>query len=315
MTYAKRATALPSYLNGLLSAGKVVFTRDEAQKAIGSSVGAFLDAAERQQRKHHLVSPRQGFYVVVPPQYLAWGGPPPPWYIDDLMRHEGSPYYVGLLKAAELHGATHQAVMEFQVVTNMPQLRIGRSNIAFYYRKDFDPIAAGIGERKTDTGHMKVSSPELTALDLLRLSTRRRRSRQHRHRDRRLGGATTGRLAKLAALAGAYERSVSQRLGYLLDHVGRSDRAEALHRILTMKSPAPWVEATIRRSDCRNCALVAPPSRFTIAAGIGERKTDTGHMKVSSPELTALDLVRYPHAGGGLDNIATVIADFWTREN
>ena len=33
------------------------------------------------------------------------------------MRHEGEAYYVGLLKAAELHGATHQAVMEFQVVT------------------------------------------------------------------------------------------------------------------------------------------------------------------------------------------------------
>ena len=242
MTYAKRTTALPSYLNGLLPAGKVVFTRDEAQKAIGSSVGAFLDAAERQQRKHHLVSPRQGFYVVVPPQYLAWGGPPPPWYIDDLMRHEGSPYYVGLLKAAELHGATHQAVMEFQVVTNrrLPQLRIGRSTIAFYYRKDFDPIAAGIGEQKTDTGHMKVSSPELTALDLLR----------YPHAGGGLDNIATvitdlaERLdaGKLAALAGAYERSVSQRLGYLLDHVGRSDRANALHRILTMKSPVPWVE-------------------------------------------------------------------------
>jgi len=242
MTYAKRATALPSYLNGLLSAGKVVFTRDEAQKAIGSSVGAFLDAAERQQRKHHLVSPRQGFYVVVPPQYLAWGGPPPPWYIDDLMRHEGSPYYVGLLKAAELHGATHQAVMEFQVVTNkrLPQLRIGRSNIAFYYRKDFDPITAGIGERKTDTGHMKVSSPELTALDLLR----------YPHAGGGLDNIVTviadlaERLnaGKLAALAGAYERSVSQRLGYLLDHVGRSDRAEALHRVLIKKSTVPWVE-------------------------------------------------------------------------
>ena len=32
-------------------------------------------------------------------------------------------------------------------------------------------------------------------------------------------------------------------------------------------------------------------------------------MKLSSPELTALDLLRYPRAGGGLDNVATVIAD------
>jgi len=210
----------------------------EARKAIGASVGAFLDAAERQQRKHHLVSPRQGFYVIVPPQYLAWGGPPPPWYIDDLMRNEDCPYYVGLLKAAELHGATHQAVMEFQVVTNkrLPQLRIGRSVVIFYFRKEFDPVATGITERKTDTGHMKVSSPELTALDLLR----------NPHAGGGLDNIATviADLAerldgkKLAVLAAAYERSVSRRLGYLLDHFGRSERAEAsvCHRseILTL---------------------------------------------------------------------------------
>jgi predicted transcriptional regulator of viral defense system len=242
MAYAQRTTALPSYLNGLLSAGRVVFTRDEAQKALGVSVGAFLDAAERQQRKHHLISPRQGFYVIVPPQYLAWGGPPPAWYIDDLMRQEGCPYYVGLLKAAELHGATHQAVMEFQVITNkrLPQLRIGRSNIAFYYRKNLGPIAAGIVDRKTDTGHMKLSSPELTVLDLLRYP--------------RAGGGLdniatviadlTERLnaEKLATLAAAYERSVSQRLGYLLDRFGQSERTQALHRMLTKRSTVAWAE-------------------------------------------------------------------------
>jgi predicted transcriptional regulator of viral defense system len=32
-------------------------------------------------------------------------------------------------------------------------------------------------------------------------------------------------------------------------------------------------------------------------------------MKISSPELTILDLLRYPQAGGGLDNIATVLED------
>ena len=242
MTYAKRSTPLSSYLNELLSGGRVVFTRDEAQKALGASAGAFLDAAERQQRKHHLVSPRQGFYVIVPPQYLACGGPPPTWYIDELMRQEGCPYYVSLLKAAELHGATHQAVMEFQVITNkrLPQLRIGRSNITFYYRKDLRPLAAGIAERKTDTGHMKLSSPELTALDLLR----------YPHAGGGLDNiaTVTADLAehldarKLATLAAAYEQSVWQRLGYLLDRCGHHERAKALHRILIKRSTVPWVE-------------------------------------------------------------------------
>jgi predicted transcriptional regulator of viral defense system len=141
-----------------------------------------------------------------------------------------------------LHGATHQAVMEFQVITNkrLPQLRIGRSNIVFYYRKNLGPIAAGIVERKTDTGHMKVSSPELTALDLLR----------YPHAGGGLDNIATViadlaehlNAGKLATLAAAYERSVSQRLGYLLDLFGRSERAGALHRMLTKRSTVPWVE-------------------------------------------------------------------------
>ena len=102
---------------------------------------------------------RQGFYVVVPPQYASWGAPPPAWYIDALMRREGQAYYVGLLKAAELHGATHQAVMEFQVVTakRLPRIRAGRSLIVFHFRKDMKAVTAGIEDRKTDTGTMKVS--------------------------------------------------------------------------------------------------------------------------------------------------------------
>lgn len=85
-----------------------------------------------------------------------------------LMRHERRTCYVGLLKAAELHGATHQAVMEFQVVTDkrLPRIRAGRSEMVFYYRKDMEAIAAGTTAHKTDTGTMKISSAEFTALAL-----------------------------------------------------------------------------------------------------------------------------------------------------
>jgi predicted transcriptional regulator of viral defense system len=239
---SEQRTAISTYMTNLLSAGRVVFSRDEAQAALGVSHGALLDAAERQQRRQHLISPRRGFYVIVPPQYLAWGAPPPPWYIDDLMRHEGRPYYVGLLKAAELHGATHQAVMEFQVVTDkrLPKIRAGRSTLAFYYRKDIGAVSAGIEDHKTDTGRMKVSSVELTLLDLLR----------YPHPAGGLDNIATilsdlgDRIdpAKLAALSAAHERSVSQRLGHLLDRFGHSERAEALHASLPQGPALAWVE-------------------------------------------------------------------------
>ncbi len=234
---------LASYLRDLLSSGRVVFSRDEAAKALKIPTGAFLDAAERLQRRHQLARLRHGFYVVVPPQYHSWGAPPPTWFIDDLMKHEGRPYYVGLLKAAELHGATHHAVMEFQVVTDkrLPKIRAGRSFLAFYFRKDLPSVRAGIEDRKTDTGQMRISCAELTALDLLR----------YPQASAGLDTVMTvlGDLAKkvdgkrLAMLAKAFERSVAQRLGYLLERLGEGDRAEALHQdVVARGKVVPWIE-------------------------------------------------------------------------
>ena len=151
--------SLPNYLTRLQAGGRVSFTRDEALETSRLSDSAFLKGVARLQRKHMLLNPRQGFYVAVPPQFLSWEAPPPSWYIDDLMRHEGRPYYVGLLKAAELHGATHHAVMEFQVITDkqLPKIRAGRSHIVFYFRKEIEPVLSAIERRKTDTGSMAVS--------------------------------------------------------------------------------------------------------------------------------------------------------------
>lgn len=237
----KRLT-LSSYLTRLLSEGRVVFSRGEAQEALGIGTGALLDAAEKQQRRKHLFSPRRGFYVIVPPQYQAWGAPPPSWYIDSLMHHENRRYYVGLLKAAELHGATHQAVMEFQVVTNkrLPKIRAGRSMIVFYYRKDMDALASGIEDQKTDTGRMKISSVELTMLDLLR----------YPHAGGGLDNIATAfsdlgnRIDPhiLATLSAEFERTVVQRLGYLLDRLGYRESSNLLHEAISSDKALPWVE-------------------------------------------------------------------------
>jgi predicted transcriptional regulator of viral defense system len=166
------------------------------------------------------------------------------------MRHEGEAYYVGLLKAAELHGATHQAVMEFQVVTGkrLPKIRAGRNLIAFYYRKDMEIVADGVEERKTDTGAMNISTIELTALDLLRY-------------PRAAGGIDNSATVladlasrldgdKLAALSTSVERPVVQRLGHLLERLGHGDRAKPMHRALEARAPMPWTE--LDRNEARD---------------------------------------------------------------
>ena len=235
-------SALSSYVSGLLSTGRTVFTAEEAERALGIGHGAFLDAAERLQRREALLNLRQGFYVVVPPQFGSWGAPPPAWYIDALMRREGQAYYVGLLKAAELHGATHHAVMEFQVVTakRLPRIRAGRGMIVFYFRKDMKAVSGGIEDRKTDTGTMKVSSAALTALDLLRY-------------PQASGGMDTIATVlsdlrqeidpeQLAALSAVVERPVVQRLGHLLDRFDDDGLTEPMLRVLRARGALPWTE-------------------------------------------------------------------------
>jgi predicted transcriptional regulator of viral defense system len=226
----------------LQSQGRFVFSGQEAQKALGVSRGAFLDAAEKRQRSRQLISPRRDFYVIVPPQYLSSGAPPPAWYIDALMKHVQQPYYVGLLTAAGLRGASAEAATEFQVVTAMrlPEIRLGRTVVAFYYRKDMNTVASATEQRTTDTGSMNVSSPELTALDLLRYpsagggfdAVAKVLSQLGSHLDP----------DKLATLSAAFERSVVQRLGYLLSKLEHVKRAKSLHRSLLTRSPLPWVE-------------------------------------------------------------------------
>ena len=114
--------------------------------------------------------------------------------------------------------------MEFHVVTDkqMPRIQAGRSMIALRYRRDLADVGSGVEEHKTDTGHVKVSSPELTALDLLRYAPA-------------VDGldhvatvlvdlASKLDAENLAALSGTVERSVVRRLGYLLESLGYADR-------------------------------------------------------------------------------------------
>ena len=207
--------------------------------------------------------------MIVPPQYLALGAPPPSFYIDSLMRYEGRPYYVGLLKAAELHGAAHQAVMQFQVVTDkrLPTIKAGRSAIVFYYRKDVRAIVNGLENCKTDTGHFNLSNLELTMLDLLR----------YPHAGAGLDNIATvfsglgGQIdpQKLAALSASFERSVIQRAGYMLDKLGHSDGTGPLREGLKGYASLPWVELRPIRGARRDTVREPMEAAFVMCSSRG----------------------------------------------
>lgn len=239
---------LSTYVANLLATGRVAFTREEAEKELGISRTSLLKSARRLKKQGKLYSPRSGYYVVVPPQFLTWGAPPPSWFIDDLMRHEARPYYVGLLKAAELHEASHQAVMEFQIITNarLPKLQAGRSMIVFHYRRNLDELGPAIENRKTDTGSMRISSPELTAFDLVRYPHAAGGLDNILTVLVELGSKLDG--GKLAILCPKFECSVRQRLGYLFARAGHAQAAEVLQASLLNDRMFRWVELDPKRA-------------------------------------------------------------------
>lgn len=246
-------------MEDLQASGRYTFTATEAVRATGGTATGVYQAARRLASSGKLAKLRSGFYAIVPPEHRAAGSTPAAWFVDDLMAFHGRPYYVGLLTAAGLHGASHQAAMEFQVLTDSPlrSLEAGRVRVRFF--QSHSVSAVPVVRVNTPTGTMAVSTPEATALDLVRYR-------------RRVGGlsqvATV--LAELAEqidphllprVAEHMEISVAQRTGYLLEQVADEALVEPLARWLetTKVFPVP-LRPDLPRSDAerneRWCVIV-----------------------------------------------------------
>ena len=235
-TSGLRDRTLAQLVDTFQASGRYVFSRDDAMAAFGSSETALQNAARRLAAKGRLVMPRRGFFVVVPLEYRSAGAPPPSWFISELMRFHARPYYVGLLSAAAIHGAAHQQPQVFQVVTDRPlrPATAGRSRILFFHKRQIRSTPTS--KVRTETGTMRVSTPEATALDLVRYVA------EVGH----LGNVATV-LAELAeemdgtrlveAACAGVEFTVVQRLGYLLDDVGFPDLTDPLAHWLADQRP------------------------------------------------------------------------------
>ena len=149
---------------------------------------------------------------------------------------------MGLLKAAELHGAAHQAVMEFQVVTNRPAE-------ADRGRPLEDCLLLPEGVRRGRVGHQAAQDRRrahaagealnCTAWDLIRYA-------QASGGINQIATVLTEQAQtaarRLAALAPSFRTAATlQRLGFLLDRVGQHAPAYALAPIMAV-AKATWVE-------------------------------------------------------------------------
>ena len=162
-------SALRDWALALPSQGRFTFTTGEARAASdGASDAAVAAALDRAEADRLIASPVRGFHVVLPLEDRMTGTPSWRLFLDPLMTHLRMPYYVGLLTAASIHGASGQAAQVVQVVTTRPQrpIRAGRLAIEFAVRRT--AARAPVELRTTPSGRMRVATPELITLDLVR---------------------------------------------------------------------------------------------------------------------------------------------------
>ena len=244
--------AIPDFIDGLQAQGQYYFLKPRLLEKTKQAEKVANRSLARLQAKNRILLVRRGFYIIVPIEFRRTGILPPEWFIHNLMQFLNVEYYVGLLSAAAIWGASHQKPQEFHVLTSRQfrPIQDRTLKIRFFRKVDF-PNQAFLNNQKTETGFMRVSGPELTALDLVRYSNA-------------VGGlslvATT--LAELGEnieprvlLAVARkEKSLAplRRLGFILDHLGFSSRTNELAEFIRNKADLPvLLDPALPRADSR----------------------------------------------------------------
>lgn len=226
---------IDSYLKEIQSKGRYSVTLKEIIDKFSVSERAILQNIYRLKTKKQLAQVRKEFYVIIPPQYSSRGMLPTSLFIDDLMVYLDRDYYVSLFSAAALHGAGHQQPMNFQVISSKPPLRNisnTKLSISFFTKKRWEKEQ--VEEKKTETGYIKVSTPELTAFDLV-------------YYHKKIGGLNriipileelkdSMKASILEKTAKNQINSTIQRLGYLLEELGSDSLANSLYRVIEKKS-------------------------------------------------------------------------------
>ena len=219
--------------------GRCTFTFDDIRKNFDLSEQSISQELYRYSLKKQIVKIRKGFYGILTPETAIGGMIPPDLFVDALMKSLRKPYYVALLSAAAMHGAAHQQPMEYFVVAQTPaprNIRTKKMKLTFISKKTWEQ--SSIEQKKTRAGYLNVSSPELTAFDLLENIHTFGINRITTILEELYEEMSPSRLSKIAKLID--NKANIQRLGYILDIIVNDEKlANSLYNVLHKTSFLP----------------------------------------------------------------------------
>ncbi|HED06697.1 MAG TPA: hypothetical protein ENI57_01115 [Ignavibacteria bacterium] len=157
-------SAITEYIKELQSYEEYSFSWEELLRKNKTSRSTLRKELARLSENKDIINLRKGFYLILPPRYRDFNRLPVQLYINKLFNYLKKPYYLALYSAALQHGASHQQIQKDYIITKSPALREIK-NIRFFKCSNF-PVK-NILKMKSDAGFYNVSSPVLTAIDLI----------------------------------------------------------------------------------------------------------------------------------------------------
>lgn len=156
------------YIKELQTKEQFSFSLEEVTGISNNSEVATKKELDRLIEKKEIVNFRKGFYLIIPPRYSKQGKLPVQLYVNKLFKSLNRNYYLSLYSAAKFHGASHQQSQQEYIMTEKPKLGdIKKNNLNTRFFTSSTWSNKNIHERKSDAGYFKISSPALTAIDLI----------------------------------------------------------------------------------------------------------------------------------------------------
>jgi len=241
---------ISDYLYEIQTQGRYAISLHELRERFGPNEKAIAQKLHRLKKENKLAQVRKEFYVIIPPQYSHQGILPTTYYLDDMMKFLQREYYLGLYSAAALHGAGHQQPMQSQIIIQKPALRdikTQKQHLTFFTKSSWN--VDWLEKKKTDAGYVMISSPELTAIDLVKY-------------HKRIGGLNRIipvleeltekiKMSRLTTIAEVSNFPTLQRLGFLLEELSETKLAEGLASILSKNETSTAPLSLSHRRDNR----------------------------------------------------------------
>lgn len=208
------------YIFQLQTLEEYSFSWDEILKVSTKSEVSLKRELSRLVEKNKILNLRKEFYLILPPRYARLGQIPIQLYANKLFKYLNKKYYLGFYSAAKFYGASHQQLQQEYVMTDYPKIGdIDRDQIKINFITSSKWPENNIVEKKSDAGIFKISSPSLTAVNLI-------------HYQNKIGGlnrmlAVIEELLEEITIDDMFKllqwyshKSTLQRFGYLLGELG-----------------------------------------------------------------------------------------------